>query len=125
MMKILQGDGVRMNGLEVKEAGHGWGRGRIPVVNGFLGGGEGARGGVRVDTQPIVAVDGRDKIAAPPDGIAFPGHTGGGGDIIPLEVHGGIDAGGGGWARKSGIREEFSGEAGDGCPLTGDDIAIL
>src|SRR5437899_8706426 len=113
MMKILQANGIRMTGIEMNERGHGAGAVRIPVVNDFLAVEKEARAAVRVDTQPIVAVDRRDKIAAPPDGIAFPGHTGGGGDIIPLEVHGGIDAGGGGWARKSGIREEFSGEAGD------------
>src|SRR5437870_11480596 len=82
MMKILQANGIRMTGLEMNERGHGAGAVRIPVVNDFLAVEKEARAAVRVDTQPIVAVDGRDKIAAPPDGIAFPGHTGGGGDII-------------------------------------------
>jgi hypothetical protein len=81
-----------MTGLEMNERGHGAGAVRIPVVNDFPAVEKEARAAVGVDTQPIVAVDGRNEHPGPANGIILRRHAGTRRNIVPFEVDGGIDA---------------------------------
>ena len=65
---------------------------------------------VGAGAETVVAVDGRNEDAGPANGEIFGGDVGGGGDVVPGEVDGGIGASGSGRASEIRVGEVFGGE---------------
>lgn len=125
VVEVFELDRVGVAGLEMNEGGEGALTVRGPVIDeDFIVEVE-AAASIGADAETIVAIDGRHKVAAPPNGEIFGRDAGGGRDIVPFEINRGIDAGEGGRAEESGIGKEFDGQARDRYMGTGYDVAIL
>ncbi len=111
-VEIFELDGIGVAGLEMDERGEGAFAVGGPIVDQEFVIKVKAIAAVSAGAEAIVTVDGRDENAGPADGEKFGGDVGSGGDVVPFEVDGGINASSDGRAGEIDVGEEFGGEAG-------------